>query len=55
LYDITGREVSTLINEYKNSGNYTLTFNASHLSSGTYFYKIKSGEFEDVKKMVLIK
>jgi hypothetical protein len=59
LYDIMGREVSTLINENRTAGYYTVNFNASGLSSGIYFYMItaeSSGKnFTDTKKMTLIK
>ena len=55
IYDITGREINTLVNEVKQAGYYTVDFNASHLSSGVYFYKIQSGDFSSVKRMVLIK
>ena len=55
LYDITGREVSTLVNEQHNAGYYDYSFNASHLASGVYFYRIQAGEFSDIKRMVLVK
>ncbi|RPI18994.1 MAG: T9SS C-terminal target domain-containing protein [Ignavibacteriae bacterium] len=55
LFDMLGREVKVIANEFKNPGSYTLKFDASTLASGTYFYKIEAGEFTDVKKMVLIK
>ena len=55
IYDITGREFKTLVNEFKQAGNYTVDFNGSLLSSGVYFYKIQSGDFVSVKRMVLIK
>lgn len=55
IYDITGREIQTLVNEVKQAGYYTVDFNGSHLSSGVYFYKIKSSHFVSVKRMVLIK
>ena len=55
IYDITGREINTLVNEVKQAGYYTVDFNASHLSSGVYFYKIQSGDYSSVKRMVLIK
>jgi hypothetical protein len=55
VYDILGRKVSELVNEYKNAGNYIVEFNASGLSSGTYYYKLISGEFTDIKKMTVIK
>ncbi|MFA5012532.1 MAG: T9SS type A sorting domain-containing protein [Ignavibacteria bacterium] len=55
IYDITGREIQTLVNEVKQEGYYTVDFNGSHLSSGVYFYRIRSGNFTSVKRMVLIK
>lgn len=55
VYDITGRVVTTLINEFKNAGRYIVSFNASSLSSGIYFYKIEAGNFVETKRMVLIK
>jgi len=44
-----------LVNENKQAGSYIVDFNASRLSSGVYFYKITSGGFTSVKKMVLMK
>jgi len=55
IYDILGREVKILVNDMRIAGNYEIDFNASHLASGVYFYKIKSGDFTDVKKLVLLK
>ncbi len=55
IYDLTGKEVMTLVNENQNAGRYTATFNGSNLASGMYFYKITAGEFTFVRKMVLIK
>lgn len=55
VYDLLGREVATLVNEYKQAGNYNIQFNALSLASGVYFYKITAGSFQDVKKMILIK
>jgi hypothetical protein len=55
VYDILGREIKTLVNEYKTPGSYQLNFNGSGLSSGTYFYRIQAGDFVQIKKMVLIK
>ena len=48
-------EVVTLINDFKKAGSYKVSFNGANLSSGVYYYKIKSGEFEQVRKMLLIK
>ncbi len=55
IYDVTGREVSTLVNEVKQAGNFLVEFNASNLSSGVYFYKLTSGDFTSIKKMMLVK
>ncbi len=55
IYDISGKQVHTLINGVKTAGYYNVNFNASRLSSGIYFYSISSGEFSSVKKMSLIK
>ena len=55
IYDITGREVKSLANEVKKAGYYSVTFNASSLASGVYFYRIQSNDFVQTKRMVLIK
>lgn len=55
VYDVLGKEVATLINENKPEGNYEVDFNASHLPSGMYIYKIQVGNFSDAKKMLLTK
>jgi len=55
IYDIAGREVKTLVNEFRQAGYYTVDFNGTSLASGVYFYRIQSGTYLSVKKMVLIK
>lgn len=55
VYDILGRELKTLVNEVKAAGNYKITFNASDLPSGVYFYTLRSGDYRDTKKMVLLR
>lgn len=56
IYDITGRQVATLINnELKKADYYSVDFNASNLASGIYFYRIISGSYIETKKMTLIK
>jgi hypothetical protein len=55
IFDVLGREVTTLVNEMKSPGSYIVDFNASKLASGVYFYKLETGSFTDVKKMMLIK
>jgi hypothetical protein len=55
IYDALGREVTTLINEEKSTGNYTIKFNGSNLASGLYFYQIRTDEFVQAKSMLLLK
>ena len=55
VYDILGREVAELVNEFKTQGNYLVDFNASFLASGVYYYKLETADFTEVKKMVLVK
>jgi hypothetical protein len=55
VFDLLGREVGTLVNEFKPAGTYTVRFNAVSLASGVYFYRIVAGDFSDTKKMVLVK
>jgi hypothetical protein len=55
VYDILGREVATLVNEYKIAGTYSVEFNASRFASGVYFYLIQSGNFIETRKMILLK
>jgi hypothetical protein len=55
VFDILGNEVATLVNEEKPAGSYTISFDASQLSSGVYFYKFQSGGSILTKKMLMIK
>lgn len=55
IYDITGREIRTLINEVRKAGHYYESFDAKNLTSGAYFYRLIAGEFVKSKMMVLIK
>lgn len=55
IYDILGKEVTTLVNEYKTAGTHQVTFNATQLSSGIYFYTLQSGGNYITKQMMLIK
>ncbi len=55
IYDVLGIEIATLLNEEKDPGKYEIDFNASHLSSGIYFYTLRAGAFINTKKMILIK
>lgn len=55
VYDMLGREVEELVSKEMSAGNYTFNYNASSLSSGTYFYKLEVNGFTDVKKMTVVK
>ena len=55
IYDALGKEVAVLDNGFRTAGNYSHTFDASELSSGMYFYTIRSGNFVQTKKMMLMK
>lgn len=55
IFDILGRSVKVLVNEYKQAGNYTFEFNGSNLPSGVYIYRLESNGFVSTKRMVLIK
>ncbi len=60
VYDVLGNEVATLVNEYKPAGTYEVEFNShsdegQNLSSGVYYYQLKSGSFISTKKMILLK
>jgi len=55
IYDILGREVATLVNKQQKAGDYEVSFNASNLTSGVYFYRLQSGSFIESKKMILLR
>ncbi|MFZ4591485.1 MAG: T9SS type A sorting domain-containing protein, partial [Ignavibacteria bacterium] len=55
IYDITGREIETLVNETLQPGSYEVTFDGSKLTSGVYFYKLVTVGYTETKKMVMIK
>jgi hypothetical protein len=55
VYDIQGRKIETLISEKQAAGYYTVIWNAEDVSSGMYFYKIRTDEFEETQKMLLLK
>jgi hypothetical protein len=55
VFDVLGREIRTLVNEYRSGGNYTVSFDASKFASGIYFYQLRSGNYVSTKKMLLLK
>jgi hypothetical protein len=55
IYDLVGQEIRTLVNEFRESGVYTLDFEAGQLSSGTYICKLESNGFTQSRKMILVK
>jgi len=55
VYDMLGREVATLVNAWKNSGKYNISFNGQNLASGVYFYRLHAGTYNQTKKLTLLK
>lgn len=55
IYDVTGREVAILVNEFQSVGKHSVNFNASRIASGVYYYRIQAGDIIQTKKMVLMK
>lgn len=55
IFDLLGREVTKLVNGEQQEGRYTIGFDAANISSGLYFYRLQSGSFIDVKKMMVLK
>lgn len=55
VYDLTGREIATLVNERKTAGEYQVQWYADKYPSGIYYYRIQAGQFKEVKKMILLK
>lgn len=55
VYDILGREIATLVDEFKPAGSYKVSFDASNLPSGVYIYRLTAGDFSSQKKFVLLK
>ncbi len=55
VFNVMGRHVATLVNQKQQVGEHQVTFNAKNLASGIYFYQIKTAQFSQTKKMMLIK
>jgi hypothetical protein len=50
-----GREIATLVDDYQAPGNYTVNYHAENLASGIYYYRLTSGLFSEMRKMILLK
>ena len=55
IYNLLGQKVVTLVSEKQKAGYHQVEWNASGLTSGVYYYQLKVGEFQDVKKMILLR
>ena len=55
VYNILGREIKTLVNTYQEAGTHRLTFDATGFPSGVYFYRIRVNDFDNVRKMAILK
>jgi len=55
VYNAIGEHIKTLVNEYKQAGNYEVKFDASNLSSGVYFYRLETPNYTSTKKLILMK
>jgi hypothetical protein len=55
VFDVMGREVATIASEELSAGTYTRLWNASHMSSGIYFYRLQVGNYLESKKLILLK
>jgi len=55
VYDISGKEITTLVSKHHQAGQYKTTWDGTNYSSGVYFYKLTAGLYSEVKKMILIK
>ncbi|MCS6990157.1 MAG: T9SS type A sorting domain-containing protein [Chloroherpetonaceae bacterium] len=55
VYDMLGKEVTTLVNARQDAGAYSVNFNANNLASGLYFYRLQAGNFVQTRKMMLVK
>lgn len=55
IYDLLGREVATLVNDFKEAGDYQVNFMANGLASAVYFYRIQAESFVEVRKMLFIR
>jgi hypothetical protein len=55
VYNVLGKEIKTLLSEFKRAGSYELNFESGNLTSGIYLYKLKAGNYSQIRKMILLK
>ena len=55
VFDVLGRQVTTLVNSQQSAGTYEVSFDASELSSGTYLYRLEAGEYTETRQMMFVK
>jgi hypothetical protein len=55
VYNAIGSKVATVVNEYKNAGNYSVQFNGNNLASGIYLYRLEAGNYSAAKKFIILK
>jgi phosphatidylserine/phosphatidylglycerophosphate/cardiolipin synthase-like enzyme len=55
VYNLLGEKIAELVNDYREAGNYVISFDAAKLASGVYFYRINASEFVQIRKMILLK
>jgi hypothetical protein len=55
VFNVLGQEVATLVDEVRNAGNYSVSFDASNMPSGVYFYRLESFRFSETKKLIIMK
>ena len=55
VFDLTGAEMQTVVNNFQSPGNHTVSFNGSALPSGIYYYELRFGTMRNVKKMLFLK
>ena len=54
MFDVTGRKVATLVDEFKPQGEFVVQWNTHEVASGVYFYLLQAGSLVDMKKVVLV-
>ncbi len=55
IYNLLGQKVVTMVSEKQKAGYHQVGWNASDFASGVYYYQLKSGDFQDIKKMILLR